>query len=362
MKYTKKLFFFLIFNIIIFCQPSMIDEYTQENIDNIDIVANKLKELGKKPRNEYDSNINDVCKYLNQSSTEELNQINEKNPHFLNLFTNDSSYEILKSIILVYLKEIINNKKKISKILSKNEININTDDMDNIDTKCEYRGIKGTFRILARINEDIDEDVDEDVVDVKYINDWLKKFCNYIGINEDDVKRYEDSESFYIKENYPVIKSLKYIVKAYKRGMLHFYFYLYFDYIVVIVAVILSLIFLLYHFVYNIDQVTNVEIIEVRNQCEATIYNGKNTLKEFEGKISDELKAEINSTIEETEKVLASDSKDVEKIRGATENLQMVLSKIYEEMSKKQNQEAPQDQASENNPSQEEKQKEEENK
>lgn len=79
-----------------------------------------------------------------------------------------------------------------------------------------------------------------------------------------------------------------------------------------------------------------VALIETRNQCEAAIYNGRNTLKEFEGKISEELKNEINTNIEETEKILTSDN--VEEIRAATEKLHLVLSKIYEEVNKNKDQ------------------------
>lgn len=82
------------------------------------------------------------------------------------------------------------------------------------------------------------------------------------------------------------------------------------------------------------------EAIEVKNQAETIIFQLEKTLKENEGKISDEVKKPIEEKIENLKKV--KDGDDTEAIKKATEELTQEMQKIGAEMYKQQQAAQPQ--------------------
>jgi molecular chaperone DnaK len=76
------------------------------------------------------------------------------------------------------------------------------------------------------------------------------------------------------------------------------------------------------------------EVVEVKNTAEMTLYTAEKSLKDAEGKVSDEIKAGVQSKIDAVKSV--KDGTDGEAIKKATEELSAELSKIGEAMNKAQ--------------------------
>ncbi|SFN90504.1 molecular chaperone DnaK [Nitrosospira briensis] len=73
-----------------------------------------------------------------------------------------------------------------------------------------------------------------------------------------------------------------------------------------------------------------VELVTVRNQCDAMIHSVRKTLKEHGEKLNDEEKLKIEEALKEAEEALKSDSKDV--IEAKTQALAEVSHKLAEKM------------------------------
>ena len=73
------------------------------------------------------------------------------------------------------------------------------------------------------------------------------------------------------------------------------------------------------------------EEVEVRNNADSLVYNTEKTLKELEGKISDEEKAKVEAELENVKKAL--EGTDTDAIKAASEKLTSVFyeisSKLY---------------------------------
>ena len=75
---------------------------------------------------------------------------------------------------------------------------------------------------------------------------------------------------------------------------------------------------------------TKKETIEVRNAADTLVYQTEKTLKDLEGKISDDEKATVNTKLEELKKSLESDN--MEEIKAKTEELNTEFYKISEKL------------------------------
>jgi molecular chaperone DnaK len=73
-----------------------------------------------------------------------------------------------------------------------------------------------------------------------------------------------------------------------------------------------------------------VELVTVRNQCDAMIHSVRKTLKEHGEKLNDDEKSKIETALKEAEEALKSDSKDV--IEAKTQALAEVSHKLAEKM------------------------------
>lgn len=76
------------------------------------------------------------------------------------------------------------------------------------------------------------------------------------------------------------------------------------------------------------------ELIEAKNNADSMIYQSEQTLKDVEGKISADDKANIEKAVEELKAV--KDGEDLEEIKAKTENLTQAFYKISEELYKAQ--------------------------
>ncbi|HBM46076.1 MAG: Chaperone protein DnaK [Parcubacteria group bacterium GW2011_GWF2_38_76] len=86
------------------------------------------------------------------------------------------------------------------------------------------------------------------------------------------------------------------------------------------------------------------EEIDARNHAEGVLVTAEKSLKDAEGKITDEIKGGVQSKIDELKKI--KDSGDIEAVKKASDNLIVEMQKIGEYMMK-QNQSAPQESAPE---------------
>ena len=75
------------------------------------------------------------------------------------------------------------------------------------------------------------------------------------------------------------------------------------------------------------------EVIEIRNNADTLVYQTEKTLKELEGKISDEEKSKVESKLDELKKVLESDNTDEIKAKTEelTEEFYAISQKLYEQ-------------------------------
>ncbi|KKP81231.1 MAG: Chaperone protein DnaK [Parcubacteria group bacterium GW2011_GWB1_35_5] len=80
------------------------------------------------------------------------------------------------------------------------------------------------------------------------------------------------------------------------------------------------------------DDAKKKEMVEVKNLAEQLIYTTEKALKEAEGKITPEIKKEVETKVEELKKV--KDGEDMATIKTATENLSKEIQKIGEYMQK----------------------------
>ena len=80
------------------------------------------------------------------------------------------------------------------------------------------------------------------------------------------------------------------------------------------------------------DDAKKKEIVEVKNLAEQLIYTTEKALKEAEGKITPEIKKDVETKVEELKKV--KDGEDIPIIKTATENLSKEIQKIGEYMQK----------------------------
>ena len=80
------------------------------------------------------------------------------------------------------------------------------------------------------------------------------------------------------------------------------------------------------------DDAKKKETAEARNLAEQLVYTAEKSLKDAEGKISDETKKNVQEKIDELKKV--KDGVDAAPVKTATENLSKEMQKIGEEMSK----------------------------
>ncbi len=80
------------------------------------------------------------------------------------------------------------------------------------------------------------------------------------------------------------------------------------------------------------DDAKKKEIVEVKNLAEQLIYTTEKALKEAEGKITPEIKKDVETKVEELKKV--KDGEDISIIKTATENLSKEIQKIGEYMQK----------------------------
>ena len=76
------------------------------------------------------------------------------------------------------------------------------------------------------------------------------------------------------------------------------------------------------------------ELIEARNMAQSLAYTAEKALKDAGDKISDEVKKNVQTEIENVQKVMSGEDKDA--IEKATESLSTAMQKIGEEMSKHQ--------------------------
>ncbi len=83
------------------------------------------------------------------------------------------------------------------------------------------------------------------------------------------------------------------------------------------------------------DDLKKKEAAESRNIAEQLIYTAEKSLKDAEGKISDEIKSGVNVKIDDLRKV--KDGSDVDAIKKATEDLSKEMQKIGEHMQKSSN-------------------------
>ena len=81
------------------------------------------------------------------------------------------------------------------------------------------------------------------------------------------------------------------------------------------------------------------ELIEARNLAQSLTYTAEKAIKDAGDKISEDVKKSVETEIENVQKVMTGEDKDV--IEKATESLSTAMQKIGEEMSKRQN-DAPQ--------------------
>ncbi len=82
------------------------------------------------------------------------------------------------------------------------------------------------------------------------------------------------------------------------------------------------------------------EMIEAKNLAEQFIHTAEKSVKENEGKISDEIKNDVNEKVEALKKV--KDGEDLEVIKKANEELSTSMQKIGEEVMKKMQEESAQ--------------------
>lgn len=80
------------------------------------------------------------------------------------------------------------------------------------------------------------------------------------------------------------------------------------------------------------DDLKKKEAAEARNLAEQLIYTAEKSLKDAEGKITDEIKSGVNTKIDELRKV--KDGSDAEAIKKATDELSKEMQKIGEHMQK----------------------------
>jgi len=81
------------------------------------------------------------------------------------------------------------------------------------------------------------------------------------------------------------------------------------------------------------------ERIDTRNRAESMIFQTEKQLKEFDGKISDDIKAPIESGIEELKK--AKEADDIEKMQSVMQEIESHLMKLGEEIYKQTGEAAP---------------------
>jgi molecular chaperone DnaK len=81
------------------------------------------------------------------------------------------------------------------------------------------------------------------------------------------------------------------------------------------------------------------ERIDTRNRAESMIFQTEKQLKEFEGKISDDIKGPIESGIEELKK--AKEADDIEKMQSVMQEIESHLMKLGEEIYKQTGEAAP---------------------
>ncbi len=84
------------------------------------------------------------------------------------------------------------------------------------------------------------------------------------------------------------------------------------------------------------DDQKKKDLAEARNLAEQLVYTSEKSLKDAEGKITDEIKKGVEEKIAELKK--AKEGEDVSLIKSATENLSKEIQKIGEQMQKNQNQ------------------------
>ncbi len=80
------------------------------------------------------------------------------------------------------------------------------------------------------------------------------------------------------------------------------------------------------------------DLVEARNQADATVYSTEKALKEAEGKIPGDLKTQVERAIAELKQTLTSEV--AQAIRQATERLQQVASRIAEALTRAATQDA----------------------
>lgn len=83
------------------------------------------------------------------------------------------------------------------------------------------------------------------------------------------------------------------------------------------------------------DDQKKKDLAEARNLAEQLVYTSEKSLKDAEGKITDEIKKGVEEKIAELKK--AKEGEDVSLIKSATENLSKEIQKIGEQMQKNQN-------------------------
>lgn len=81
------------------------------------------------------------------------------------------------------------------------------------------------------------------------------------------------------------------------------------------------------------------DLVDVKNTAEMTMYTAEKAVKDAEGKISEELKTEVNTKIEALKS--AKEGSDVEALKKSTEELSAEMSKIGEAMAKANAESAP---------------------
>lgn len=96
------------------------------------------------------------------------------------------------------------------------------------------------------------------------------------------------------------------------------------------------------------EDVKKKEATEAKNFAEQMIYTAEKSLKDTEGKITDEIKNAVNAKIEDLKKV--KDGTDIEAIKKATTDLSTEMQKIGEHMSKNSQPETKTEEPKENPP------------
>ena len=86
-----------------------------------------------------------------------------------------------------------------------------------------------------------------------------------------------------------------------------------------------------------------MELIETKNLADQMIHTAEKALKDAEGKITDEIKTEVQTAIDESKK--AREGTDADAIKSASEKLSTVMMKIGEAMKTANDQAAPQAEA-----------------